>query len=103
MSQRSRGFGVEAAQLQLVARQYNDEAGEIATIKDTVVTNVGEGQVGRHFRAVAAPYRQAFEQFGRNLDKFAAQTTSIAVRVNESGTAYARTEDANQRRIGRVH
>lgn len=103
MSNRSHGYGVEAAQLQLVARQYNDEAGEITAIKDTVVTNVGEGQVGRHFRAVAAPYRQAFEQFSRNLDKFAAHTTSIGVRVNESGTAYARTEDANQRRIGRVH
>jgi len=103
VSTRSHGFGVEAAQLQLVARQYNDEAGEITGIKDTVVTNVGEGQVGRHFRAVATPYRQAFEQFGKNLDKFAAQTTSIAVRVNQSGTEYQRTEDANQRRIGRVH
>jgi uncharacterized protein YukE len=103
VSTRSHGYGVEAAQLQLVARQYNDEAGEITAIKDTVVTNVGEGQVGRHFRAVAAPYRQAFEAFSRNLDKFAAHTTSIGVRVNESGTAYARTEDANQRRIGRVH
>jgi hypothetical protein len=100
---RSHGFGVEAAQLQVVGRQFHDESGEIAAIKDTVVTNVGEGQVGRAFRSVAAPYRQAFEQFGRNLDKFAAQTTAIAVRVNAAGTAYARTEDANQRRIGRVH
>ena len=103
MTTRSRGFGVEAAQLQLVGRQYNDEAGEITSIKDTVVTNVGEGQVGRHFRAVAAPYRQAFEQFGRNIEKFAAHTTSIGVRVNEAGTAYARTDDANRRRLGRVH
>lgn len=103
MSNRSHGFGVEAAQLQLVARQYNDEAGEITAIKDTVVTNVGEGQVGRHFQSVAATYRQAFEGFGRNLDKFAAHTTAIAVRTNEVAGAYARTEDANQRRIGRVH
>jgi uncharacterized protein YukE len=103
VSTRSHGFGVEAAQLQVVARQFNDEAGEITAIKDTVVTNVGEGQVGRHFRAVAAPYRQAFEQFGRNLDTFAARTTTIAVRTNETATQYARTEDANQRRIGRVH
>lgn len=103
MSTRSHGFGVEAAQLQLVGRQYNDESGEIAAIRDTVVTNVGEGQVGRAFQAVAAPYRQAFEQFGRNLDKFAAQTTSIGARVNAAGDAYARTEDANQRRIGRVY
>lgn len=103
MSTRSHGFGVEAAQLQVVARQYNDEAGEITAIKDTVLTNVGEGQVGRHFRTVAAPYRQAFEQFGRNLDRFSAQTTSIGVRVNQVATEYARTEDANQRRIGRVH
>jgi hypothetical protein len=100
---RSPGFGVEAAQLQLVARQYNDEAGEITSISDTVVTNVGEGQVGRHFGAVAAPYRQAFEAFGRNLAKFGEQATAIAVRVNQTGTAYARTEDANQRRIGTVH
>lgn len=103
MSTRSHGFGVEAAQLQVVARQYNDEAGEITAIKDTVVTNVGEGQVGRHFRAVAAPYRQAFEQFGRNLDTFAARATTIATRTNETATRYARTEDANQRRIGGVH
>jgi uncharacterized protein YukE len=103
VSTRSQGFGVEPAQLQLVGRQYSDEAGEISAIKDTVVTNVGEGQVGRHFRAVAAPYRQAFEQFGRNLDKFAAHTTSIGGRVNEAGATYARTDDANRRRIGRVH
>lgn len=102
MTTRSRGYGVEAAQLHVVGRQYNDEAGEISAIKDTVVTNVGEGQVGRHFRAVATPYRQALEQFGRNLDKFAAQSTSIGVRLNGVATEYERTEDANQRRMGRV-
>jgi len=102
VTNRSHGYGVEAAQLQVVARQYNDEAGEITAIKDTVVSNVGEGQVGRHFRAVAAPYRQAFEQFGRNLDTFGARATAIAVQVNAVSEAYARTEDANQRRIGRV-
>lgn len=103
MSNRSQGFGVEAAQLQLVARQYNDEAGEISAIKDTVVTNVGEGQVGRHFRTVATPYRQAFEGFARNLDIFAARTTTIAVQTNQTAESYARTEDANQRRVGRVY
>jgi uncharacterized protein YukE len=103
VSQRSHGFGVEAAQLQLVARQYNDEAGEISAIKDTVISNVSEGQVGRHFRTVAATYRQAFEGFGRNLDTFAARTTAIAMQTNQTADAYARTEDANQRRIGRTH
>ena len=98
MSNRSHGYGVEAAQLQLVARQYNDEAGEITAIKDTVVTNVGDGQVGRHFRAVAAPYRQAFEQFGKNLAKFGDQTIKISMRLNDVAAAYARMEEHNARR-----
>lgn len=102
MSTSSSGFGVEAAQLQQVARQFDGEGVDIIAIKETVTTNVGEGQVGRRFGAVAAPYRAAFEQFGRNLAKFGDQTVKISVRLNDVGTAYARTEDANQRRIRTV-
>ena len=70
----SSGFGVEAAQLQQVARQFDGEGTDIIAIKETVITNVGESHVGRRFGAVAAPYRAAFEQFGRNLVRMGDQT-----------------------------
>ncbi len=98
----SAGFGVEAAQLQQVARQFDGEGTDIIAIKETVVTDVGEAHVGRRFGAVAAPYRAAFEQFGKNLVRFGDQTVKISVRLNDVGSAYARTEDANQRRLGTV-
>jgi hypothetical protein len=98
----SQGFGVEAGQLQQVARQFDGEGADLIAIKDTVVTNVGEGQVGKRFGAVAPPYRQAFEQFGRNLVKFGDQTIKISVRLNDVAAAYARTEDANQTRMRTV-
>lgn len=102
MSTGSPGFGVEAAQLQQVARQFDGEGADLIGLKDNVLTNVGEGQVGRRFGAVAAPYRQAFEQFGKNLVKFGDQTIKISVRLNDVASAYARTEDANQTRMRTV-
>lgn len=103
MASQSGGYGVEAGQVQQVARQFDGEGADIIAIKDTVVTNVGEGQVGRHFGAVAQPYKQAFEQFGRNLAKFGDQTIKISVRLNDVATAYAQREDANQSRIRTVN
>jgi hypothetical protein len=99
---RSPGFGVEAAQLQQVARQYDGEGAELIAIKDDVITNVTEGHVGRRFGAVAAPYKQAFDQFGRNLARMGDQTIKISVRLDDVATAYARTEDANQQRLRTV-
>lgn len=102
MSTGSPGFGVEAAQLQQVARQFDGEGADITAIREGVATNVGEAQVGRAFGAVAGPYRQAFEQFGRNMVRFGTQTGKISVRLNDVAAAYARTEDANQTRFRTV-
>ena len=102
MSTGSAGFGVEAGQLQQVARQYDGEGADIVAVAGSVVTNVGEGQVGHRFGAVAAPYRRAFDQFGRNLTAFGEQAIGISVRLNEVATAYASAEEASARSIGAV-
>jgi type II secretory pathway component PulF len=98
----SAGFGVEAGQLQQVARQYDGAGADIVAVAGSVVTNVGEGQVGRRFAAVAARYRQAFDQLGRNLTAFGEQATGISVRLNEIATAYASAEEARARSIEAV-
>jgi hypothetical protein len=103
VSPRSRGFGVEAGQLQQVARQYDGEGQDIIALKDNAVTNVTEGQTGRAFAAVAAPYRQAFDQFGKNLAKFGDQAIKISMRLNDVATVYARLEEANARRLRGVY
>lgn len=103
MSPRSRGFGVEAGQLQQVARQYDGEGQDIIALKDNAVTNVTEGQVGRAFTPVAAPYRQAFEQFGKNLAKFGDQAIKISMRLGDVATVYERMEEANARRLRGVY
>lgn len=103
MSTRSRGFGVESGQLSQVAREYNDEGADIIALKDNVVTNVGEGQVGRKFGAVAQPYRQAFEQFGKNLARYGDQAIKISVRLNDVAAAYARHEDRHTRAFREVY
>ncbi|HEU5474607.1 MAG TPA: hypothetical protein VFV67_28505 [Actinophytocola sp.] len=89
----SRGYGVESGHLRQVAREYNDEGADIIALKDNVVTNAGEGQFGRKFGAVAAPYRAAFDQFGRNLARYGDQAIKISVRLTDVATAYARHED----------
>ncbi len=95
-------LGVEAGQLQQVARQYDGEGVDLRAVADTVVPSVGEGQVGRRYGAVAAPYRQAFDQLARNLAAFGDAAVAISVRLNDVAAAYASTEDANARSIGTV-
>lgn len=103
MSIRSAGFEADAAQFQQVARQYDGEGADLVQLGDTVLTNVGEAQVGRAFRAVAAPYRQAFEQFGGNLARFGDLAVEISGRLNDMATSYVGTEDANQRTTRTVY
>jgi hypothetical protein len=98
VSTRSRGFGVDSGQLQQVARQYDGEGADIIAIRDKVVTNVGEGQVGRKFAAVATPYRAAFEQFGKNLTTFGDHAIKVSMRLNDVAAGYARMEEHNARR-----
>jgi hypothetical protein len=100
---RSGGFGVETTHLRQVAREYGDEGADIIALKDNVVTNVGEGQVGRAFGSVAQPYRQAFEQFGRNLARYGEQTIRISVRLDDVATNYARHEEGHARTFREVY
>ena len=97
MPTRSGGFGVDATHLRQVAREYSDEGADIVALKDNVVTNVSEGQVGRAFGSVAQPYRRAFEQFGRNLARYGEQTIRTAVRLEDVATEYTRHEDRHAR------
>jgi hypothetical protein len=98
VSHRSRGFGVEAGQVQQVAKQWDGEGLDIIALKDNAVTNVSEQHVGRAFGAIAAPYRQAFDQFGKNLAKFGDHTIKVSMRLGDVAAAYQRMEDANARR-----
>ncbi|HEU5107353.1 MAG TPA: DUF2563 family protein [Micromonosporaceae bacterium] len=103
MPTRSGGFGVETTHLRQVAREYSDEGADIIALKDDVVTNVGDGQVGRAFGAVAQPYRAAFEQFGRNLAHYGEQAIRISVRLEDAATGYARHDERNARTYREVY
>ena len=94
-------FGVDVEQLRQAARRYEAEAADLAGLGDTVLTNVGEGHVGGAFGAVAAPYRLAFERFGRNLAELGAAAAAISARLTEAAAAYAHIDEESSVRTVR--
>jgi hypothetical protein len=94
------GYGVDPSAIQGVGKTYTTEGDALVQLQSKAETSIGSGQVGKHYASVAAPYQQAFQQFGQILASMGNKVVETGGSLNSTASAYTQSDSQNAENLG---